>query len=126
MNWKLNNNMTKKLKLLIIVSIIIPFLVIGILYYVFYMKRVDATFSKNKQDTFNSIVLNKELGKITKVEYNNFLVWISNEKGYNCVKFKVYTKDKMYKVCSILKDFSYKTDTIGYIVNNKIYMEEDN
>ena len=106
--------MKKEVKITI-TAICLWFLVIGSLYYIFYMKRVDDTFAKNK-----------ELGKITKVKYDNFLLWISTKKGYNFIKLKVYTKDKVYKVCSILKDFSYETDTIGYIINNKIYMEEGN
>lgn len=106
--------------------LLVWFLVMGGLYYVFYMKRVDESFHKNKNDTLNSELLKTKIGKIEKIKYNNFLIWISNIKGYNCVKFKVYTKEKTYNVCSILKDFSYETDTIGYIIDNKVFMEEDN
>ena len=109
----------------VVIVLSIWFIIIGSLYYIFYMKRVDATFHKNKNDTLNSKILNKKLGKIEKVKYNNFLLWISKEQEYNCIKLKVYTKNKKYNICAILKDFSYETDTIGYIVDNKIYMEED-
>ena len=93
--------------------LIIFILVCSILMVVFYYLRVDQTFSKARDDTKNSIILNKTLGKIEKVKYNNYLM-------------KVYTKDKKYKVCVILNEENYLEIPIGYVIDNKIYMEEDN
>ena len=118
--------MKKKDVFKIIIGFSIWFLVMGILYYIFYMQRVETTFSKAKVDTKNSIVLNSVIGKIENVKYNNFLIWMSQKEGYECVPMKVYTKNKNYKVCVILNEEDFKEKPIGYIVNNKIYMEEGN
>jgi len=106
--------------------LIIFILVCSILMVVFYYLRVDQTFSKARDDTKNSIILNKTLGKIEKVKYNNYLIWLTEKKGYECVPMKVYTKDKKYKVCVILNEENYLEIPIGYVIDNKIYMEEDN
>ena len=106
--------------------LIIFFVVCSTLMIIFYYLRIDQTFSKVKEDTKKSIILNKTFGKIEKVRYNNYLIWMSEEIGYDCVPMKIYTKENSYKVCVILNEENYLERPIGYVVNNKLYMEEDN
>ena len=105
---------------------IIFFGIMLVLYSVFYYFRLDQSFSKARDDTKKSIILNKELGKIEKVKYNNYIIWETEKLGYECVPMKVYTKNKKYNVCVILNEKNFLELPIGYIIDNKIYMEEDN
>ena len=105
--------------------LIIFIIVCSILMVVFYYIRLNQTFHKAKEDTKNSIILNKELGNIEKVKYNNYIIWETEKKGYECVPMKVYTKNKRYYVCVILNEKNFLDIPVGYIIDNKIYMEED-
>ena len=96
----------------------------SIIYGIFYYIRIDQTFSKAKEDTKNSVILNKKLGKIEKVKYNNYLIWETKMKGYECVPMKVYTKNKKYYVCVILNENNYLELPSGYIIDNDVYKED--
>ena len=39
---------------------------------------------------------------------------------------KVFTKDKKYYVCVILNEENFLEIPKGYIIDNKVYFEEDN
>ena len=106
--------------------LIIFFVVCGTLMIIFYYLRIDQTFSKAKEDTKKSIILNKTFGKIEKVRYNNYLIWVTNKQGYECVPMKIYTKENCYEVCVILNEENYLEIPKGYVVNSKLYMEEGN
>ena len=56
--------------------------VCSILMIIFYIIRIDQTFSNARKDTKNSVILNKTLGKIEKVKYNNYLSWEIEKELY--------------------------------------------
>ena len=115
-----------KIKLYIIPIFAIAFyLIIFGLMYAFYMARDEQAFKSIKEDTINSKLLNSKFGKITNVKYDNFMTWINHQNHYECIKFKVYTDNNTYKVCTIFKDIEYGGYAIGYIIDGKTYMEDN-
>ena len=113
----------KKYKIPIII-IVVFFLVCSISYYFVYMQRVNQTFYPIIEIMQNSEVIKDNFGEVKKIKYNNFLKWISNKNGEECVEVKLITKDnKKYNICVALdKNDNYRTIT-GYIFKNKKYKE---
>ena len=113
----------KKYKVLIII-IVLFFLVSTVGYYFMYMQRVNQTFYPIIDIMKDSLVIKDNFGEVKNVKYNNFLKWISNKNGEECVEVKLITKDnKKYNICVALdKDNHYKSIT-GYIYNNQKYDE---
>ena len=113
----------KKYKVPIII-IVVFFLVCSISYYFVYMQRVNRTFHPIIEIMQNSEVIKDNFGEVKKIKYNNFLKWISNKNGEECVEVKLITKDnKKYNICVALdKNDNYRTIT-GYIFKNKKYKE---
>ncbi len=113
----------KKYKVPIII-IVVFFLVCSISYYFVYMQRVNQTFYPIIEIMQNSEVIKDNFGEVKKIKYNNFLKWISNKNGEECVEVKLITKDnKKYNICVALdKNDNYRTIT-GYIFKNKKYKE---
>ena len=113
----------KKYKVLIII-IVLFFIVSSIGYYFMYMQRVNQTFYPIIDIMKDSLVIKDNFGEVKNVKYNNFLKWISNKNGEECVEVKLITKDnKKYNICVALdKDNHYKSIT-GYIYNNQKYEE---
>ena len=115
-----------KIKILIIPCIAVAFYAVMFgLIYLFYMIRDEQAFGQVKEDTKSSVVLNEKFGEVTDVKYDNFMAWISTKEKNECVKFKVYTKDNIYKVCTIFKQFNDETHAIGFVIDNKVYMEDN-
>ena len=113
----------KKYKVLII--IIVAFFIISLTgYYFMYMQRVNQTFYPIIDIMKDSNVIKDNFGEVKNVKYNNFLKWISNKNGEECVEVKLITKDnKKYNICVALdKNDNYRTIT-GYIFKNKKYKE---
>ena len=113
----------KKYKIPIII-IVVFFLVCSISYYFVYMQRVNQTFYPIIEIMQNSEVIKDNFGEVKKIKYNNFLKWISNKNGEECIEVKLITKDnKKYNICVALdKNDNYRTIT-GYIFKNKKYKE---
>lgn len=119
--------MNKKIILSIIEIIILwNLLFIPIIYFA-YMNRVENSFKTIKDSVINSKVLEKEIGKVKKVKFNNFMQWISSKDNESCVKVKVTTEDKKYNVCAILATDEIEkiedVKVIGYFINGKKYEE---
>ena len=113
----------KKYKVLII--IIVSFFIVSLFgYYFMYMQRVNQTFYPIINIMKDSLVIKENFGEVKNVKYNNFLKWISNKNGEECVEVKLITKDnKKYNICVALdKNNNYKSIT-GYIYNNQKYEE---
>ena len=92
--------------------------------YFMYMQRVDQTFHPIIEIMENSEVIEDNFGEVKKIKYNNFLKWISQKNGEDCVEVKLITKDnKKYNICVALdKNTNHRTMT-GYIFDNKKYEE---
>lgn len=113
-----------KTKILVIPCIAIVFyLVMFGLFYGYYLVRDEKAFSSIREDTKKSLLLKEKFGDIKDVKYDNFMSGITTKDDYKCIKFKVYTEDNSYKVCTIFKDLDYGGYAIGYVINNKVYME---
>jgi len=121
---KPSKSIKQKIYIIPIVAITFYLLTFGLIYW-FYIERDEKNFHSIKEDTYNSVVLKENIGEITKIKYDNFIKWIDRKEDYECIKFKIYTKDNVYKVCTIFKTFNSESHAIGYIVDNKIYMEDN-
>jgi len=106
----------------IVIIIVWNLVFIPILYFA-YMNRVENTFKYVRDYTLNSKVLEKEIGKIEKVRFNNFMQWISSKNSESCIKLNVTTKDRKYNVCAILHSDKFKNKDdikiIGYFIDDK-------
>lgn len=108
----------------IVIFLVIWFSCCSIILYFLYMSRVEKAFKNIKEETKNSTVLEKQLGKIQEVKFNNFMKWISNEQGKDCIKLTVKTKNKKYNICTIIEKQEKSYHTTGYIIDDKIIKEQ--
>ena len=108
----------------IIIGLVIWLGCCSIILYFLYMNRVESAFGDIKEKTKNSNVLEKELGKIQKVKFNNFMSWISKEQGKDCIKLIVKTQNKKYNICAIIEQQEETYNTTGYIIGDKIIKEK--
>lgn len=107
----------------IVIILVIWLSCCSIILYFLYMNRVENAFGNIKEETKRSNVLEKKLGKIQEVKFNNFMRWISKEKGKECIKLIIKTKNKKYNICTIIEKQEESYHTTGYIIGDKITKE---
>ena len=108
----------------IVIILILWFSCCSIILYFLYMNRVENAFGNIKEETKNSMVLEKKLGKIQEVKFNNFMRWISKEQGKDCIKLTVKRKNKKYSICTIIEKQEKTYHTTGYIIGAKVIKEK--
>lgn len=114
----------KKQTLILVSAILIIYLLLCLLLFNMYMKRVEKAFKNIKEDTEQSAFLEKEIGKIQKVKFNNFMKWISHKKGKECIEMSVSTSNDKYNICVIIEKKNQGYESKGYIIDNHIYIQK--
>jgi hypothetical protein len=116
--------MNKEKILVICVIGIVVAMSLYLLFQVSYMARVESAFGDIREEAKDSYVLEKELGEIQDVKFDNYMQWISQDQGEDCVKMVVVTEDNRYPICTMVEKNNQKYYSTGYIIGNHIIYQE--
>lgn len=116
--------MNKEKILVICVIGIVVAMSLYLLFQVSYMARVESVFGDIREEAKDSYVLEEELGEIQDVKFDNYMQWISQDQGEDCVKMVVVTKDNRYPICTMVEKNNQEYYSTGYIIGNHIIYQE--
>lgn len=112
----------KKIKnnpvLIVILFIVCWNLLFAPILFISAKHRANRVLNPYIQELKNSIVINKEFGKVKKVKVSNIINYSKRKMKHACFGMKVTTNSGKYDICIIAEN-----NFQGYIYNKKIYKE---